>query len=182
MDEEPERTKRWEGGYERTWWVFDVDINRYIKIMKWQKGSEMTRLSRAGQNIRNVHSDMNRWYVSLSGRFWRRMSLDLWKLQWMTFFSRQRGKGPVLTCQVNTFYCINRWFWSDAHLQCLCLSYSRVFESHGQVRLGMVRWIRFLSSIDHFRKRKRYWSRRTSAFTHLTLHKCLNKEQPTDHL
>lgn len=24
MDEEPERTKRWEGGYERTWWVREL--------------------------------------------------------------------------------------------------------------------------------------------------------------
>lgn len=76
MDDEPERTKRWEGGYERTWWA--LLSPPCLTGERWETSP--------------FCSINSLFYI---GKFLKKMNQDRWKRPSRTFFSRQRGKGSM---------------------------------------------------------------------------------------
>lgn len=76
MDDEPERTKRWEGGYERTWCV--PPPSPFSPF--WRKRRK---------SLPSAHCDS----LFCLGKFLRKTSPGRWRQPSRIFSSRQRGKG-----------------------------------------------------------------------------------------
>ena len=101
MDEEPERAKRWEGGYERTWY----------------DGAHRLTHSKHGASVPLGRTYFFFWPV---GKCWKRMNLDHSKLLWRKYYFNPKEKGMQAQSSTDFFYCLidlrKLWTWWFCYL------------------------------------------------------------------